>query len=237
MKPSADSLIFLVLSSFPISWNSRPLFAGVRLPVGLFTLCNWAGDMAPFLKCGLRVSSMSEFFERPTNNFSLPSPDKMACDRFGPGVDVLRLMPMGLSGHVSELLALANACYPDLVELVANRPNEYGMNHFGSSCGYRDESNSCTHNELLHGTLPSPLILPKKLRKLSLVATYITGKLPAASDIAQLDYFNVDNTTIGMPMPTFFSYSWQKKLTSLFFCIPFCIHIQTDQFQKIGPDT
>ena len=180
---------------------------------------------------------MSEFFDRPTNNFSLPSPDKMACYRFGPGVDVLRLMPMGLSGHVSELLALANACYPDLVELVANRPNEYGMNHFGSSCGYRDESNSCTHNELLHGTLPSPLILPKKLRKLSLVATYITGKLPAASDIAQLDYFNVDNTTIGMPMPTFFSYSWQKKLTSLFFCIPFCIHIQTDQFQKIGPDT
>ena len=99
--------------------------------------------MAPFLTCGLRLNIRGNgAIVRPTNKFALPSPDKKACDRFGPGVDVLRLLPMGLSGHVSELLALANACYPDLVELVANGPDEFGYNHFGSSCGYRDESNS-----------------------------------------------------------------------------------------------
>ena len=104
---------------------------------------------------------------------------------------VLRLSSMGLSCHVSELLHFVKACYPDLVELDANPPLDT----------WDDFGNTLVRNRWLHGDLPSPLLLPKKLKRLSFHRTSITGQLPPGSDIAQLDYFNVDNTTIDGPIP------------------------------------
>ena len=181
-------------SAYALTLNQNS-FESSTIPFALFTLCNWLpeGTLQPILGCRFVGTGP---FDTPSNSFSIPRPDEESCkEGFGEGVKILALRQMNLHTHLRDLLSFVKECYPNVEELYANNPY------------YEVDSRDMYHqpgiNQWIHGSFPDDLVrfLPPHLSKLDLFGTHISGSLPSAKSIAQLDFFTVENTTINGPIP------------------------------------
>ena len=169
-------------------------FESTSIPFALFTACNWLAvdTLEPYMTC-----NFIDDYHSPSNSFSIPSPDEKACrEGFGGGVKILGFAEMNLHTHLRDLLYLVKQCYPSLEELYSN---------VGRTSGYTIPG----INTWIHGPFPDDQekYLPKSMRVLDLFGTHISGFLPSAEAIGQLDTFNVENTTINGPIPD----DWTSK--------------------------